>query len=91
MSHATEKVEVLLDERLVEAEPMPEGFDFFLRGGFAEHRLRRIAGDQVDQREDQRGDAEQHGDREQQPSREKPQHGSFFRGRAKHCKDARLP
>ena len=36
------------------------------RGAFAEHRLRRIAGHEMNQREHQRRDAEQHRDRQQQ-------------------------
>ena len=40
----------------------------------AQHRLRRVAGNQMDQREDQRGDAKQNGNREHESARQKGQH-----------------
>ena len=50
---------VLHEQRPVEAERLAQLRDILGRGAFAEHRLRRIAGHEMDQREDERGDAEQ--------------------------------
>ena len=47
----------------------------------AEHRLRRIAGNQVNEREDQCRDAEQYRDRQRDAAREKPQHADLARSR----------
>ena len=65
---------VLRQQRPVEPERRPQPRDFLLRRAFAEHRLRRIAGHEVDQREDERRDAEQHRNREQQPPEEVAEH-----------------
>ena len=61
-------------ERPVETERVPQLGDFFLRRAFAEHRLRRIAGHEMDQREHERRDAEQHGNGQQQPAEEISKH-----------------
>ena len=53
--------------------------DVLRRRALAQHRLRRIAGHEVDQREDERRDAEQHGNREQQPPDQVASHSGLVR------------
>ena len=65
---------VLLEQRPIEAEARAQLGHVLGRGGLAEHRLRRVAGNEVDQREDERRDAEQHRDGQRQAAREKPEH-----------------
>ena len=72
---AREKRGVLNEQRPVEAEPAAQLGDAFGRRGIAEHRLDRIAGNEMDEREDERRDAQQDRNREQQAAGEKPQHG----------------
>src|SRR5262249_39952918 len=74
--HAAEEASVLHEQRLVESERMTKLSDVLLRRAFAEHRLRRIAGHQMDQREHERGHADENRDREQQPLDEIPQPGA---------------
>ena len=69
-----EKRSVLHEQRPVEAETLAELRDVLRRGAFAEHRLRGIAGNEVDERKDQRRHAEQHRDRQQQPADEVSMH-----------------
>jgi hypothetical protein len=54
---------------------MPSGSATIIATALAEHHLRRIAGHQVDQREDKRRDTENDRYREQQPAREIADHG----------------
>jgi hypothetical protein len=49
---------------------MPQRRQFFRRGPFTEHRLRRVARHEVDEREDKRCHTEQYRDREQQAANE---------------------
>ena len=69
-----EKRSVLHEQRPVEAEPLAELRDVFRRGAFAKHRLRGIAGNEVDEGKDQRRHAEQDRDRQQQPADEVSMH-----------------
>ena len=61
---------VLRQQRPVEAERRPQPRDFIGRGAFPEHRLRGITGHEVDQREHERRDAEQHRHGQQQAAQE---------------------
>src|SRR5204862_201241 len=67
---------VLQVERTIEAEPAAQFDDALLRRALAEHRPHGIAGDEVDEREDEGRDAQQHGNREQKPSRKEAKHVS---------------
>ncbi len=83
-----QKRDVLLEQRAVEPEPAAELLHVGLRGGFAQHRLRRVAGNEVNQREDQRRDAEQHGNREHEAPRQVTKHSQDFTS-ARGCRRAR--
>ena len=69
-----EKRSVLHEQRAIEAETLAELRDVFRRRAFAEHRLRGIAGDEMNERKDQRRHAEQDRDRQQQPADEVSMH-----------------
>ena len=73
--HPGKEGRVLLEERPIQAEPAAQLFDILLGGRFAEHRLRRIAGNEMNQREDEGGDAQKYRNRQQEPTREEPEHG----------------
>ena len=68
--------DVLHVQRPVEAELGAQFGDVLRRRALAEHRLRRIAGHQMDQREHERRDAEQDRNREQRATEQKPAHAS---------------
>ena len=71
---ASRETAVLLEQRPVEAEARAQLRDVLRRRRLAEHRLRRIARNEMNQREDERRDAEQDRDRQRDAPREKPQH-----------------
>ena len=73
---ATDERDVLREQRPIEAEGMPQRRHFFSGGGFAEHRLRRVARHEMNEREDKRRDAEEHRDREHQAANEVREHAS---------------
>ena len=54
--------EVLLPQRPIEAQPRADLGDLLGRGPLAEHGERRVAGNQVDEAEDEEGHADEHGD-----------------------------
>ena len=56
---AQQEYRVLLEKRQVETEPLPEGVDRLAARLVAEDELRRIAGDDPHQHEDQRQHREQ--------------------------------
>ena len=58
-----QKAAVLDVERPVEPEPSAQLGDVLRRRAVAEHRLHRIAGHEMDEREDERRDAEENGNR----------------------------
>ena len=65
---------VLRHQRPVEPERVPQLEHFLLRRTVAEHCLRRIARDEVDQREHERRHAEHHGDRQEEAADEVARH-----------------
>ena len=66
--------EVLLPERQVQPEPMAEGLDELGSLVLTKDRLGRIAGQEVDEGEQDDGQAEQHRDRPEQSPDHVPQH-----------------
>ncbi len=68
------KRSVLNDERPIQAEAFAQLIDFVGRRPFAEHRLRGIAGDEVNERKNQGRDADQHRNRQHKPTDEIPKH-----------------
>jgi hypothetical protein len=84
---ALEKPSVLLDERTIETEARSQFRHVLRRCRLAEHRLRRIAGNEVNEREDEGRDAEQYRDRQRDAPRQKPKQTSalcFVLVRAEH-------
>ena len=73
---AGQERQVLLEQRAIEPEPLPQFVDIGLRCRLAEHRLRRIAGNEMNEREHQGRDAEQYRDRQRDAPREKPKQTS---------------
>ena len=71
---ALEKRGVLNVQGPVKPEPAPQFSDALGRCGIAQHRLDRVAGNEMEEGEDQRRDAKQNRNREQHPPSEKPQH-----------------
>jgi len=71
---SAEKRAVLNNQRPIETQSRSQLLDLFLRGAFAQHGLRRVAGDEMNQEKDQRGHAQQHGDREKESPDEIAQH-----------------
>ena len=61
-----EKARVLLDERAVEAERFAKPLAIRARRALSEHDLDGVAGQQVNEKEHQRGDAEERRQREEQ-------------------------
>jgi hypothetical protein len=68
----------LREQRLIQTEALAQLGHVLRRRAFAEHRLRGVARDQVDQREHQRGNAEQHGHGQQHAANEIPEHSRPF-------------
>jgi len=58
-------------------EPFAKLRDVFRGGAFAEHRLHRIAGEEMDQREHEGGHSQENGNGEQQPADQETKHRSF--------------
>ena len=69
-----QKDTVLLEQRPIEPEAVPQLFDVGLRSGLAEHGLCRVAGDEMDQRADERRDAKQYRNREHQAAGKEAAH-----------------
>ncbi len=67
MTRPVRNVRVLLEQRPIETERLPQLRHFLVGRALAQHRLGRVAGYEVDEGEDERRDAEQDGNREQQP------------------------
>ena len=73
--HAHQERRVLHVQGAVQTEAGPQFDDAFRRRCIAEHRLHRIAGDEMNERKHERRDAQQDGNGKQQPANEKPGHG----------------
>ena len=83
---AAEKVDELRRQRLVEAELLAQLLDLVRGRARAEQQdLRRVSRDQVQDQEDQDGDAEQDRDGQQQPARDEVQHRAPRRGRGQYA------
>ena len=75
---AGEKAPVLLEEGPVEAKLPAQRIHVCLRRRLAEHGLGGIAGNQMNQREHQRRDSEEHGNRQRDATGDEPQHRAIL-------------
>ncbi len=71
---AADKRAVLREQRTIESEPRAQLRDVLRRRALAKHRLHRVAGDQVNQREHERGDADQDRDGQEQSANQESRH-----------------
>jgi uncharacterized protein (TIGR02246 family) len=62
-------------QRVIQTQPCAQALHVLRRRRVAEHRLRRIAGHEVDEGEDERRHPNQDGDREQQAAHQVAEHG----------------
>ncbi len=75
--HAGHETAVLNVQRPIETQALSEGFDVLRRRAVAEHRLHRIAGNQMNEEEHEGGNAEEHRDGQQQAAQEEANHVRF--------------
>ena len=68
LPNALENHPVLDVQRAIEAELRAQLHDLLRRRALAEHRLDRIPRHEMEEREDERGDAQQDGDGQQEPA-----------------------
>ena len=71
---ALQEGHVLRVQRAIETQALAQLDHVFRRGALTKNGLRRIAGNQVDEGEHQRGDAEQHGEGEDETAQQEPRH-----------------
>ena len=79
MQQAAGPREVLREERSIQAQLLADGRDVVWRRAEPEHRLHRIAGNEVDHQEHEDAHHDDHGDRQEQAADDEPAsrtHGS---------------